>query len=196
MIWKTILYGSFFVFTTACVHLNTIKMKPGEQRIGDMFVVLPEPCGEAYWQKSPNRPGTKTEVWTRHNGEEQLLWIGPIKTGNALFDYAKHTPSPKFTDALLGPEWPELLERSFFHLSQGTLRFSEHRITPYHMSGRPAVRFEYIVITGDSQRYIKNAVMTVKQSTFYALVYSALETKQTNQCRKAFMSLSDGLSIL
>lgn len=188
---RTSVFLAFALFLTACVQYTLI---PANQTVSYKSINI-TPSGN--WNKSPAKPGTNVEVWTR-DGEaiNQLMLIGDISVGQALFKQpSKGTPMPVFKSDMLPDDIQTLVKTSIQNLSAGQLTITTRNLRPVSVGEDFGFRFDFDFYTSSGLHKKGDVLAAIKNNQLYVIIYSASSTHYYDAYQSDIEAMFSGVQI-
>lgn len=129
------------------------------------------------WNQLSARPGRKAEVWTL-DGERlnAVTWFGGIAPGEALLrEPRRRRTLPRYSDAMLLAEIPELLE-STYRSAGGIADFTLTTAVPDPFLGHAGIRFGYAYVDADDLPRRGEARAAIVAGLLYIVTFDAPRT--------------------
>lgn len=157
-----------------------------------MFVTPPRD-----WNQLSIKPGKFAETWTL-DGEQlnDVTFFGGVEPGKPLVRELskKHEPLPKFSEATLLIEVPELLQLTY----QAYKKISEFKVTtvnPGNFLGREGVHFSYEYLDYDNLPRKGEARASIVDNRLYMITFDAPRLHYFERTLSDFRALADATTL-
>jgi hypothetical protein len=189
---RTLMFGALClaVLSAGAANANAYREKGKVAKIADSGMRVTPPRD---WNRLDARPGKQAETWTL-DGEQlnDVTFYSGIEAGKPLVREPdkKRQPLPKFTDATLLIEVPELLEGTYRAYKQ-IGGFSLTGSKPYLFLGQEGVHFTYEYTDRDDLPRKGEARAVLIEKRLYMISFDAPRLHYFDRTLPDFRALAD-----
>lgn len=181
-------------FSSAAVNANAYREKGKSFKVADSGMTVTPPRD---WNLLSIKPGKYAETWTL-DGEQlnDVTFYGGVEPGKPLVRERskKHDPLPKFSEATLLIEVPELLQGTY----QAYKKISDFTVTasnPGKFLGRDGVHFSYEYLDDDNLPRKGEARAALINKRLYMVTFDAPRLHYFERTVLDFRALADATSL-